>query len=485
MSDTSPTAPPVTGRPPQPAARTKHALVRVLEVLGSLRITLTLFALSLVLVFFGTLAQIDGGIWNVMDKYFRAYFVWIPVQLLVQFAQVFLGVSKDFRVGSWWVIPFPGGFTIGIALMLNLISAYSLRIPSYLKRWKSYALMGGVCAAICIAGYVAVTNLSQWGFLIALGCIVAVAVAVLAPFRKMIFFPGNRIGIITLHVGLVVMLVGEFITAAAAIEGNMVIEEGETTNAVLHNRYYEIAFVDAADPKVDTVTVIPGRLLKPGKSISDPKVPCDVEVVRWMGNSDLSDVEKDETRENPATVGAGLKHLAIEHKEVSGTATKQTVDTPSAYVKLTDKQTGKELGVYLLSVLLKDQTITLGGKEYDVSLRFKHTYKPYSLRLDEFRFDRYEGTETPKNFSSRVRLIDEQRGDDREVTIRMNEPLRHRGDTFFQADWNKKTEKGTVLQVVRNPAWQLPYWSCAIVTLGMLMHFGLNLVNFLGRRAGE
>jgi hypothetical protein len=495
MSDTTLKAAPapvtaVSAAPPAtpPAAtpgRAKHPVVLVLETVGSLRITVTLFVLSLILVFFGTLAQIDGGIWNVMDKYFRAYFVWIPVQLLVQFGQVFLGVSKDFRVSSWWVIPFPGGFTIGAALLLNLVAAYSLRIPAYFKRWKNYALMGGVCAAICVAGYVAVTNLSQWGFLIALACILAVAVAVLAPFRKMIFFPGNRIGIITLHVGLVVMLVGEFITGYGAIEGNMVIEEGETTNAVLHNRYYELAFVDASDPKEDAVTVIPGRLLKPGKSISDPRVPCVVEVVSWMGNSDLSDVEKDDTRENPSTIGAGLKHLAIEHKEVSGTATKQTVDTPSAYVKLTDKETGKELGVYLLSVLLKDQTLTLGGKEYDVSLRFKHTYKPYSLRLEEFRFDRYEGTDTPKNFSSKVRLHDEQRGDDREVTIRMNEPLRHRGDTFFQADWNKKTEKGTVLQVVRNPAWQLPYWSCAIVTLGMLMHFGLNLVNFLGRRAGE
>src|SRR5262249_43739367 len=153
--------------------------------------------------------------------------------------------------------------------------------------------------------------------------------------------------------------------------------------------------------------------LKPGKAIDNPKVPCVVEVVRWMGNSDLSDVEKDDSRENPATTGAGTKHLAIEHKEVSGTATKQTVDTPSAYVKLMDRDTGKELGTYLLSVLLKDQTIKLGDKEYDVSLRFKHTYKPYSLRLEEFRFDRYEGTETPKNFSSRVRLLDPDRGDDR------------------------------------------------------------------------
>jgi hypothetical protein len=65
----------------------------------------------------------------------------------------------------------------------------------------------------------------------------------------------------------------------------------------------------------------------------------------------------------------------------------------------------------------------------------------------------------------------------------MNEPLRHRGDTYFQADWNRETERGTVLQVVRNPAWQLPYLSCAIVSLGMVLHFGLNLINFLGRRA--
>ncbi len=42
---------------------------------------------------------------------------------------------------------------------------------------------------------------------------------------------------------------------------------------------------------------------------------------------------------------------------------------------------------------------------------------------------------------------------------------------------------GTVLQVVRNPGWFMPYVSCILVTIGMLMHFGLSLVNFLNRRA--
>jgi hypothetical protein len=40
----------------------------------------------------------------------------------------------------------------------------------------------------------------------------------------------------------------------------------------------------------------------------------------------------------------------------------------------------------------------------------------------------------------------------------------------------------TSLQVVRNPGWTLPYISCALVALGMLVHFGLHLVQFLMRR---
>ena len=71
---------------------------------------------------------------------------------------------------------------------------------------------------------------------------------------------------------------------------------------------------------------------------------------------------------------------------------------------------------------------------------------------------------------------------DAEILIRMNEPLRHRGETFFQADWDKDTERGTVLQVVRNPGWTLPYFSCVIVSIGMLVHFGIVLADFLRKR---
>ena len=39
----------------------------------------------------------------------------------------------------------------------------------------------------------------------------------------------------------------------------------------------------------------------------------------------------------------------------------------------------------------------------------------------------------------------------------------------------------TGLQVVKNPGWLLPYFSCFFVALGMLIHFGIHLVGFVSR----
>jgi hypothetical protein len=437
MSDLSvkpaPSAPPSAAPPQTPdtkhqTRRGKNPLVRVLEVLASLRLTVLLFALSLLLVFFGTLAQVDAGIWTVVKQYFRGFYVWIPLQLIVQFGRVFFPVIFSRTMTLPGSFPFPGGWTLGFLLLINLLAAHAVRFK---LSWK-------------------------------------------------------RAGVLVLHFGLILMLVGEFITGVWAIEGNMVIEEGQTSNSVLHQRYTELAVSHPAGKDSDTVTVVPGRMLRSrekGAAISHPDLPFEVTVLKWMVNSSLREAGKRD--DNQATKGDGKQVVAVEQPEVSGVSTEQHIDMPSVYARLTDKE-GNDLGTWLFSLhpSLKEQPIEVGGKTYYVGLQFKQTYKPYSLELLEFRFDRYPGTDIARNFSSRVRLRDPEYGEDREVVIRMNEPLRHRGDAIFQADWNKATEKGTVLQVVRNPAWQLPYWSCGIVALGMIFHFGLNLTSFLRRRTG-
>src|SRR5690606_1744237 len=101
---------------------------------------------------------------------------------------------------------------------------------------------------------------------------------------------------------------------------------------------------------------------------------------------------------------------------------------PGTYVQLIS--TESDLGTWLGSPLLgMPQTFQHDGKLWEIALRPKRYYKPFSLTLIKFSHDKYPGTEIPKNFSSRVRVKGDD-GDDREVLIFMNNPLRYGGLTF-------------------------------------------------------
>src|SRR5208282_5954843 len=109
-------------------------------------------------------------------------------------------------------------------------------------------------------------------------------------------------------------------------------------------------------------------------------------------------------------------------------------------------------------------------------------YKPYFISLLAFNHDIYPGTDIPRNFSSKVHLHDPSTGEDRDVLIYMNNPLRYRGETYFQASF-EPGDRGTILQVVRNPASLAPYIACSLVALGLLVQFLTHLVKFARKRA--
>lgn len=425
MSTTAP-RPPAARPSPKPAPSAWDAIKTILKPIASLQLTVGLLVLSLGLVFFGTVAQVDFGIWTVVNKYFYSWVAWVPFQLFVRFGQKFLGVDPEFSVGGGF--PYPGGWVIGGLLMVNLIAAHLVRFK---VSWK-------------------------------------------------------RTGILMIHAGLMILLLGEFLSSQFKVEGRMSIDMGQTKNYIDTDRKVELAFVDSTDPVNDKVVVIPEQLLRGKKRISHPELPVDVEVVEFMPNSELVDAPE---LNNKATAGAGLDTAAELRAEVSGIDPKQNIDAPSAYIRLIDKDTGKDRGTYLVSLWFSQlrqpippEVVELDNKPYSISLRLQRRYLPFKLHLIEFRFDRYVGTNTPLNYSSDVRLVDSGEGQDRQVRISMNEPLRYRGETFYQASFDERTEKTTVLSAVRNRAWTMPYLACAMVALGLLFHFGLHLNGFLKRR---
>lgn len=315
------------------------------------------------------------------------------------------------------VLPFPGGLTLGVLLFVNLLAAHAVRFS---LTWK-------------------------------------------------------RTGIILSHLGVLLLLVGEFVTGSLAKEGNMSIDEGGSSNFVEDIRTSEFAITDPSGSDDDLVVVVPQRLLAGGadSTIRSPLLPFDVRVKDWMPNSQLlGPMQASKFQIARATAGTGLQIAAAGLARATG-VDGSTMDVPSAYVELS--QGGTTLGTYLVSPHLSSpQEVNAGGKRYFIELRFERTYKPYTLHLIDFKHDKFVGTNTARNFSSLVRLADPGRNVDREVLIYMNNPLRYAGETFYQSAF-KPGDGGTVLQVVRNPGWLIPYISCSMVTLGLLLHFGIRL----------
>jgi hypothetical protein len=127
-------------------------------------------------------------------------------------------------------------------------------------------------------------------------------------------------------------------------------------------------------------------------------------------------------------------------------------------------------------------SLNIGSKTYQMALQFKRYYKPYSIGLVKFSHDKYKGTDTPKNFASRIRLVNPQSNEDREVLIKMNNPLRYEGTTYYQAGFDKVRPDVTILEVVTNPGWLTPYLACVLVAAGMIIQFMSHLIGFATKR---
>ena len=64
----------------------------------------------------------------------------------------------------------------------------------------------------------------------------------------------------------------------------------------------------------------------------------------------------------------------------------------------------------------------------------------------------------------------------------MNTPLRYKGETFYQASFDKFDPTVSILQIVRNPSWLTPYAGCIIVAVGLVTQFMIHLVGFISKR---
>jgi len=288
----------------------------------------------------------------------------------------------------------------------------------------------------------------------------------------------KKLGIILLHFGVILLLIGQLLTGLFARETQMRIDEGQTLGYSEAPREVELAVIDVTDPNFDQVVAIPEEVLARGGTIQSPTLPFTLNVRQFMGNAHLA-MRSQEPQAPPsqATTGPG-KNIVV--AEIPRTVKDDERDLSAAFVEVDGVQ--GPLGTWLISNAIPEpQGFTLNGHTYELAMRQRRFYKQFALTLLDFAHDRYAGTDIPKNFSSRVRLIDFERNENREVVISMNDPLRYRGFTFYQSGFDNN-DKTTILQVVKNPAMLLPYIACGLVALGLVVQFSMHLFGFVRKR---
>ena len=379
-------------------------LDRLINFFTSLRLTVVCLALALVLVFWGTLAQVDLGLYKAQNEFFRSFIIyWGP------------------KGASWRIPVFPGGYLIGGVLLINLLA-------SQIRRYA---------------------------------------------------FSASKIGLWMVHVGLILLLLGQLLTDLLSRESTLHLREGEARNYSETEREAELAVIDTTDPDADRVVAISQGVLATQKSIRPGDLPFTIRVKQFFANSRVEERGADAAQPLAATEGTGRRATVRELPHVTEMDRR---DVPSAVLELETPQ--GSLGTWLVSEFIDEpQTFTWNNRTYAMTLRPLRHYKPYSIQLLKFQHDVYPGTDPPipKNFSSRILLQRPETGEKREVLIYMNNPLRYSGETYYQSGFDPDN-RGTILQVVHNPSWLTPYFSCVLVGLGLVVQFTTHLFGFTFKR---
>jgi hypothetical protein len=407
---------------------------RFVKFFISLRLTVTLLALAILLVFIGTLAQVDEGLYGAQSRYFRQW--------------VIFGIDL---FGKRIPFPLPGGYLIGTLLLLNLLAAHIYRFEFSVKKIGIQLAHTGV-------------------ILLLLGQLVTDMLA---------------------HESQMRLEEGETKTYSEDVQHCELVFINDDTVTAIPQRLLVPGALLKSDSLPFALRVISfWKNSEPAFRAPMRQNEPPLTTNGLAANFDFRSVAETKTMDERNVPSAIIEILGANGSlgkwVLSDWATDETmVQVIGAhYMRI-----GSQMAQKVLDDLVQPQIIEAAGKKFALALRPARKYFPFSLTLLKATHTVYEGTDIPKDFRSRVRLQNPKAKEDREVDIFMNSPLRYAGLTFYQLqmDAGEATQKAgripnSVLQIVRNPGWLTPYLGCAMVAAGLVIQFLSHLMGFIAKR---
>jgi hypothetical protein len=382
---------------------------RIFDVLSGFGLATILLLLLGLLTWFATLEQVDHGLYPTLNKYFD----WKSVFLLPEIK------------GRMVPLPLPGGYWVGVVLLINLTLGGVIRIR---KGWKH---MGNIIA----------------------------------------------------HFGIIFMLVGGGVAHHFSERGNMAVGEGEQSNTAEDYFEYVVEVAEIKDGKTQDIHVIRGEHLddlNAGKNrlFKLPELPFDLEIGGYLKNAMPAAIT--ERAPDEGQLVADNYYLMSRPDEINAEA-----NTAACYVRVVQRDGSKSTPFILAGASFHPFTVKQGERIFTVDMRKRLWPMPFTVKLDEFTAEFHPGTMKPSKFVSKITRV--ENGGEAKVTIQMNEPMRYEGLTFFQASYGPPgagpgQKMYSVFEVVKNPADKWPEYSLYVVTFGMLITFLTKLaVHLIGQ----
>ena len=363
----------------------------------------------------------------------------------------------------------------------NLTQPYVLH---YSLIWLMVLLVGGTVAQKYMGLYQA-QHQFFYSFIIWLGPIpVPGGFSVLALitanlFAKLVFdspWKWSNSGIIIAHLGVLLLLLGGFLTAVNSKEGEMVIYEKASSDYFSDYHLRELVVTDSETSEV--IASFSGNQLKEGKIFTVPGLPVQIEIVKACRNCDVFPRKTLPSAPLFKELRGRLKDLDLECLPPEKEEEKNRFGVIFRMSGTGTEKDGLHFTVDFISV---SPNFLVRDKNINVTLRRKRTELPFKIELVDFEKKFYPGTDIPAKYKSRIIVKD---GISQWPSlVEMNDPLRYKGYTFYQSSFLDDGEtEATVFAVVKNAGRLFPYISSIVIALGLLTHIVLNVPRLIGRK---
>ncbi len=283
----------------------------------------------------------------------------------------------------------------------------------------------------------------------------------------------KRPGLLIAHFGILLLVMFGVVSHHFSVTGNMPLYEGDSSNRFQSYYEWELRITEVGETGSGRRYIIPQERFEDchgGRACTfyHETLPFEVVLGPYYQNS------APESGTGPLSVDGILLREQPRAKSAE-------MNVPGLFVSLSGIPDSR--GV-VWGMEQAPWVVAFQEQQYAVSLSRKEWTLPFSLTLEAFTHEKHPGTNLPSMFSSTVSV--EEGEVSRKAVIRMNEPLRHRGYTFYQASWgpanaNEGERVYSVLAVSRNPARKWPVYASVLISFGLLLHYIQVLFRYLQR----